>query len=33
MSTYECTNHFKLVFAGHAKESSPQPEKRRLVRF
>jgi hypothetical protein len=33
MGTYGCTNHLKLVFAGHAKgnRNSPQPEKELLV--
>jgi hypothetical protein len=33
MGTYGCTNHLKLVSAGHAKENkkSPQPEEETLI--
>jgi hypothetical protein len=33
MGSYGCTNHLKLVSAGHAKENrnSPQPEEELLI--
>jgi hypothetical protein len=30
MGTYECTNHFKLVFAGHAEETEAAHNQKKL---